>query len=318
VSRLTLPGAAAAEAATRRELTRAVGIAVALASGAPGAGAPELAEHLYASWYALGVADEIPSAPASLPPTLAEMLRAAHAGSRRWEPGWVAERVGAAGRVVARRGTEVRLLDRPDYVGIDRLGLLPRPGDALVVSGRHDIVDIGGGWWRTAAAGWRWHTPPPGLVRLYWHAGVEGLPALVGGLTAELADEGDPWLLKCALAPAVHARADATVAYLTLDTVRRRANALVGLAPRALRAGGDRRPPLTLMVAPGLAAAFDPGGGESFGEHRCRLVAETVIAGHARGEPPTVEDVVRRFAMDGVEGGRPWGRSDDPRLPWEP
>ena len=41
-------------------------------------------------------------------------------------------------------------------------------------------------------------------------------------------------------------------------------------------------PAMTLRLAPGLAFAEDPGGGESFGGHRCLLLAEAVVTAAER------------------------------------
>jgi hypothetical protein len=265
------------------------------------------AEALYAHWWAR---PRYPSkVPSGCPPDLVEMLRAAHYGFRDWERGWRVENVGPRGQAILRRGAQVRLLERSDYSPIARGGLLPRAGDEVWVPRRRDRVDPEDGWWRTSGQSWSWGAAPTGLVRLYFNREVAGLPGLVAGLTGLLADEPEPWLLKCATDPASHMRTDAAIAYLTMGTVERRAAEIVELA---LDTGGHARmgrPPLTAPVVPGLAAAFDPGGDESFGAHRCRLIAESTAG--------TLEAVLRRFAADGVDPARPWARREDPQLPWE-
>lgn len=303
--------AGAAEETARRQLGEAVGAV------GPAAPATELAELLYARWYAppRWPVDQSPHRP----PDLVELLRAAHAGFLHWEGGWSAERVGRRGQVVARRAGAVRLLERSDYVAVGRPGLLPRPGDELSVCGRCDVADRTDGWWRTCGPSWPWTAPPRGLVRLYWSTRLAGLPGLVHRLTGLLADETEPWLLKCACTVDVHARDDATVLYLTPGTVHRRAGELVDAA---LALGGDARdggPPLTLPVAGGLAAAIDPGGDDSFGSQRCRLVAEGIAAhrGAAPGGPSVLDAVVARLAGAGVDVSRPWAHRTDPLLPWE-
>jgi hypothetical protein len=265
------------------------------------------AEALYAQWYprALQPSD----LPAGCPRDLAEMMRAAHAGFQDWESGWRVENVGRRGQVIARRGVEARLLERIDYASAARPGVLPRPGEEVSVPCRRDRVDPDDGWWRTSGRLWSWVEAPPDLIRLYFNLEVAGLPALIERLTHELADETDPWLLKCATNPAMYARADAIVAYLTPRAVERRASQIVELANGFAGHARARGPALTIPVAPGLAAAVDPGGNESFGAHRCRLIAEA-----ARD---TVEAVLERFADDGVDPARPWARRADPRLPWE-
>lgn len=281
--------------------------ALELLAGCESDNAAVRAEALYAHWYALPRQPfEVPS---GCPPDLVEMLRAAHPGFLDWEDGWCVESVGPRGQAVVRRGAQVRLLERSDYAPAIRRGLLPRPGDKVSVAGRRDRVE-GDGWWRTGGRSWSWVTAPTaGLVRLYFPRDVAGVPALVAALTRLLAAEPEPWLLKCATDPAQYARSDAVVAYLTTSTVERRAVQLVELA----LAGGDQAhpggPPLTFPIAPGLTAAFDPGGDESFGVHRCRLIAEAPTG--------TVQAVLAWFASDGVDPARPWARMHDPLLPWE-
>jgi hypothetical protein len=265
------------------------------------------AQALYSQWYARP--RQPFEAPPGCPPDLVEMLRAAHVGFLNWEDGWRVENVGPRGQAVVRRGSEVRLLERSDYSPATRRGLLPRPGDAVSVTSRRDRVDPGDGWWRTSGPAWTWAAAPPGLVRLYFDCDVVGVPILVATLTRLLADEPEPWLLKCAVDPAQYARSDVTIAYLTPGAVERHAVQIVEIVRSGnvqARCGG---PPLTLRVAPGLTAAFDPGGDESFGANRCRLIAEAANGG--------VQAVLARFAADGISPGRPWAREADPLLPWE-
>ena len=124
-----------------------------------------------------------------------------------------------------------------------------------------------------------------------------------------LADESQPWLLKCAIHPVEYARSDAVVAYLTPATVYRRSGQIVELAVPSSSRDRIAGPPLTLPVAPGLTAAFDPGGDESFGSHRCRLIAQAAAA--------SLHGILAQFTKDGVDPARPWARKDDPVLPWE-
>jgi hypothetical protein len=265
------------------------------------------AEALYAGWYARPRAPF--EVPAGCPPDLVEMLRASHVGFLNWEDGWRVENVGPRGQAVVRRGAEVRLLERSDYAPVARPGLLPVPGDDVSVTCRRDRVEPGDGWWRTSGRAWRWAAAPPGLIRLYFDREVVDVPGLVAALTRMLADEPEPWLLKCAVDPKQYARSDVIIAYLALETIERLAAPIAALSHAGVDEARRAGPPLTLRVAPGLTAAFDPGGNESFGAHRCRLIAEAPRGG--------VGDVLARFADDGIDPARPWAREGDPLLPWE-
>lgn len=260
------------------------------------------ADELYALWYAAPC--RLLQTSDGLPPNLAEMLRAAHPGFREWEPGWRVEDVGIRGQVIARRGTDLRMVDRIDYAATTGSALLPSPGDIIVVAGRRDRVDPGDGWWRTAAESWEWTDPPRPLVRLFYSVAVQQLPVLVERLLTTLQAVRDPWMLKCATDHSSYIRADAVVLFVTPAILRTLADACVDAAT-----GDPGRPPLTFPVTAGLATAYDPGGAESFGSNRCRLLFES--------NPTTMDDVRATFERNGIDLERPWANIGDPKLPWE-
>jgi len=75
-------------------------------------------------------------------------------------------------------------------------------------------------------------------------------------------------------------------------------------------------PLFTKRIAPGFALAEDPGNGESFGMHRCRIVAEAIWQAYSEGsqtEEARLEEVTKRFVSYGLTLDRPYlnPRSDD-------
>jgi lantibiotic modifying enzyme len=83
-------------------------------------------------------------------------------------------------------------------------------------------------------------------------------------------------------------------------------------------------PPFTKTLAPGLGLAEDPGGGESFGTHRCGVLAEGLVEAHARGLTSLTArfDVVRaQFKTRSIRFDRPYltaSSSDDYHLTLPP
>lgn len=265
-------------------------------------GRASTAEELYALWYAapcrpFRVSD-------GLPPDLAEMLRAAHPGFTDWEEGWRVEDVGTRGQVIARRGSDLRMVDRIDYAAPTGSALLPSPGDMIVVAGRRDRVDPDDGWWRTSAESWGWANPPRPLVRMFYSVAVERLPVVVERLLTRLRAVRDPWMLKCATAQSSYTRSDAVVLFVTPSILGTLADACVDAAT-----GDPGRPPLTFPVTAGLATAYDPGGGESFGTNRCRVLFES--------NPATMGDMRAALKHNGIAPERPWANIGDPKLQWE-
>lgn len=272
-------------------------VATALAAPLPvGPGATaRLADLLYARWYC--AATEPPAAPHDV----SEALRAAHAGSHRLEAGWSAERVSSAGRVLAVRGGEHRVLHPLDYVSPRRPGLPPGVGEPLLAVARREAPEPPAGFWLTVSPGW-----PPGaapLVRVYWNVPVAAAPDLVRELTGNLLDAATPWALKLPADARDHGRPDAAVLYLPRSGFAALAPALAAVA----RGLGDRllghEPPLTLRLLPGVGVAENPGGAESFGSHRCRLIAEGLLDADAALDPR--EAIRARFARAGIDPDRP-------------
>lgn len=66
-------------------------------------------------------------------------------------------------------------------------------------------------------------------------------------------------------------------------------------------------PPFVLELAPGLGVAESPPGThESFGAHRCRLVAEGLVSWLKRPSVSPWSAVASRFAAEGLDLARPW------------
>jgi hypothetical protein len=160
------------------------------------------------------------------------------------------------------------------------------------------------------------------LARLYWNVGARNVALLLWRLTSGLLDRDCDWLLKCALTPCAYARADAIVLYLPaerLDELRGWVDASAAALSTVLRPG---TPPLTLKIGRGLAACHDPGTGESFGQHRCRLIAEAVTSrNHAphptRDVASLLAAVCARLEQAGIAPARPYRRRGARTLPWE-
>jgi hypothetical protein len=301
----------------RSDVAAAIDVAVMLArNGATNAG--DLGEQLYSTWYARpATADPAGRAPSGFPDDLAAVFRAAHAAANLWEDGWIVERVGPAGMVEVVRGAEHRVLYRVDYVVPEHPGLSARIGDSLHATARRDIVDPDRSWWRTRGAAWMEASPPPQLVRLYWDTRLEGVPRLITLLTSVLDRLDGPWAMKCALNPDLQNRPDANVAYIAGPDLAAIAAQVEGIRSVVEDAARGTRPPFTLPIGPGLAIAEDPGRQQSFGEHRCRLVAEGVLeAAPSFAEMDVAAAVAARFDKAGIDPRRPWAATPA-LLTWE-
>jgi len=148
-----------------------------------------------------------------------------------------------------------------------------------------------------------------GLVRLYWHVGADSAADLVNLVTGDLNRAGIPFRLKVLNDPDSFARCDAAVLYLDkscYDTVRPIVETIYSNVAAHLKPG---IPALTKPLAPGLGLAEDPATGESFGQHRCRLLAEGLVRAYEQGASSPaakLEASLSRFAEDEVDLRRPY------------
>lgn len=271
----------------------------------------DLAAMLYGRWY-LGLGDDpAPMAvgvPTAADVNLVDALRAAHVDTGRWLEGWTVRAVSSRGRVLAvdgGRGTSAgvaereRVLHRVDVLPLSRPCLPPRVGDRVRVTARRDYLDGEGGFWFAPGGEWDEATVPPALVRLYWHLDRAGAPTFVHYLSRAL---DVPHSLKVAR----HAsRPDAAVLYVEEVHAEAALRAAARCHPRLARHLRPAVPRLTLELAPGVGLAEDPGTGDSFGQHRCAVVASALSAAKDRSLEEAAAAVLQAFEESGVNPARP-------------
>jgi len=119
-------------------------------------------------------------------------------------------------------------------------------------------------------------------VRFYWNLAPTGAAAFVREISTRLDRRRIPFQAKVPVVPQGYARTDGGVLYLGDEDVAAAGDA-VSAAYRALR--GAMRPQVPLFtreIAPGLAFAESPPTRDSFGMHRCDLIAEGLVWGAQR------------------------------------
>lgn len=265
-----------------------------------------LTRFLYGNFYTQGRATPLglmasPSATAS--PDFESLLSEANRGRGYWEPGWTllsrdqTSAVLSNGELVMRAPLErVRSIDATSRGRLEVEVLRPKesttesPGFYLAYGDRPLPSEL-----------------PP--LRLYWNILPEGSARLVSSVTSELNGMNAPFALKVLADENGYERNDSGVLYLPGPSYPRLMTVLATIHQRLepwLRPGV---PALTRSIAPGLGLAESPEGPTSFGEHRCRLLANGLVAAHAGGvrdEPSIVARVKEQFDLEGVPWERPY------------
>ncbi len=244
-----------------------------------------LLDRLYADFYCpgraapseYGAARSSSSADAAM---LVAALSAANTGGGYTDPGWELRSVRQESVTVRRAGIELRAR-RHDCEWTSEGE--PEVGSHVALRYPKELTERLPGFYvasgnRTLAA-----ADFSRLVRFYWNVTARGAVELMRAATTILNAESIPFQLKVLTDLEQAPRADRAVLYLPRGAY---AQAIAAI-DRIYDAVSDHLrpavPALTKPLAPGVALAEDPGGGVSFGEHRCRLIAIALIDGHAAG-----------------------------------
>jgi hypothetical protein len=270
-----------------------------------------LQRQLYKDFYCQGYPapaeyeDEDPAGiPMGMTPFL-QVLSQANAGRGCYEEGWEVVAVEACAVLARKNGLNVWAwttecvvppggLDTGAQIGLrlpnEFLNLLPgfymALGDRELPPGDSDIV-----------------------VRFYWHLTPDGAPHFVRSVTSLLNEASFPFRLKVLRDPSLFTRCDAGVVYTLKRDYQPVSRIMAEVYAEVSGALQDRIPAFAKPLAPGLGLAEDPGAGQSFGEHRCQLLADALISAYESGMASTSERmraVAERFERDGLTLATPF------------
>lgn len=162
-------------------------------------------------------------------------------------------------------------------------------------------------------------------LRVYLHVpDAESAPEVWGAVLGHLEEVNASYRAKIGSNPGLFPRRDAMVVYLSRSSW----GVLGSLVSTAsdLPWVGDETSLLARSVAPGVGIAFEPEDTRpgwhslSFGEHRCRAIADGLIS-HAAGDcsPETSAEgsVADALRQAGVDPAAPWRALDSPPVPLE-
>jgi hypothetical protein len=229
-------------------------------------------------------------------PDFVRQLSEANAGEGAWSAGWLVHSVGGDAvvaerddiRFTAAAGSWCAANDQSVRAG--ELVSLRMPKEQLGISPGFYLAQSDAEF----AAGRA--TP---IVRVYWNVSSSGAVALMAQLTRGLNRLGVPFRFKVIGHPDRFSRCDAAVLYLAVDDFERAADTIADVydAVRACMRPGV--PAFTKRLRPGLGLAENPRDSDSFGWHRCGLVADAIVRAHEgrmQSLAERVDSVAKRFA----------------------
>jgi hypothetical protein len=233
---------------------------------------------LYADHYCLLPGDADPAAAVDGTAFLAA-LRAANPVAARYQDGWTVMRADANGVWIADAAQQPRFAALNEIVP---LANAIAPGLPVRLVPQRDFVTGPAGHF--VIIGRAGFDPQTGRqIRFYWNLAPDGAAPFLREIGTRLERRRIPFQAKVPVDSARYARTDCGVLYLNDEEVES-AHDAIAATHRVLR--DHLRPAVPLFtreIAAGLAFAESPPTRESFGMHRCGLIAEGLLAAEARG-----------------------------------
>jgi hypothetical protein len=195
-------------------------------------------------------------------------------------------------------------------------GSPPEAGDAVLVRLPKELLKLSPGFYMALGDEGLPRREDEPVVRFYWNLRSDTAPELARELTGRLNQACLPFRLKVVNDPRRYTRCDAGVLYVLRRHYQPVAS-VVRTVHEAVREGLNlETPALTKQLAPRLGLAEEPPGGDSFGAHRCGLIADGIIRAHELGRrslADRLQVVADRLEEEGISLEAPFlnaGSSD--------
>jgi hypothetical protein len=220
--------------------------------------------------------------------------------------------------LLARRAAVSGRLDRPETLTrfLYQRWFLGRPPTAVPAQRSATSAPVGP--WRTWSRHWEQRScRGEELLRVYLSCAPRTSLHVVAAVATHAEEWEHPWLLSSRAMAQPVPSPDATVLYLpvaALDALRRPLTSMIEDVSPFL---GTATPALALRIAPGVSLAQNPADGRSFGEHRCAVVAGTVLTSLRRGHREIVDRTLTAFRRAGIDPQAPY-RAVDATWEWTP
>jgi hypothetical protein len=191
-------------------------------------------------------------------------------------------------------------------------------GDLVGIKMPKNLVQSGF-YMAVADAGASQHHPKPDqtLVRVYFNLTPDGAVAVMDTLTTQLNAISLPFTFKALYNPSDYQRYDSAVLYFDKNEYERVHPILEMLYTEHQGHFQEQVPLFTKPIAPGLAIAEEPkhrfNENESFGTHRCQIVANGLLVAWQQGNntPETkMTSILQQFSAFKVQLQRPYLNAD--------
>jgi len=236
---------------------------------------------------------------------LTESLSEANTGEGTWDPGWEITNIEENGQELAVQRDGLTLWVFPNEIFVEENE--SSVGKNCYIKIGKEFRDLLPGFYMAIGNATNNYNLE-NVVRIYWNITTEGAIKLTKNLTTELNLMNIPFRFKILKDPYAFSRVDAAVLYINkeyLTTSRKSLSKVYHIVGGYLNCP---TPVFAKELAPGLALAESPRNShESFGENRCRILAEAIYETCKSGvmsSDAKLSEVIKYFAKLGIDLNR--------------
>ena len=235
-------------------------------------------------------------------------LSEANTTVERLDPGWHVLRRLPTEHYFVQKNDLIRAVAPGELISHDGPGVVLREGTPVNVVCRKESRTMHPGFYYVFGATITDQQDEDDLLRFYWNIKAEGAPVLVHLLTSRLNHFQIPFRFKCLNNPNSYNRLDAAVLYLNIRFYRLATELLAEVHKQVADYLEPDAPLFSKQLAVGLGLAEEPGDGESFGQQRCRILAEGMWNAYElklQTEHERLQEVIKHFELKGLSLDNP-------------
>jgi hypothetical protein len=209
-----------------------------------------------------------------------ESLSEANCGSGHWENGWIVASAVSDSFTVRKNGLTLRTTSAEIAMCS---GPENKPGSEVSVRFPKELLGVSPGYYFVLSNQGAESQVPGDIVRLYWNLRSDGAVKFVRIASRKLNEANLFFKLKVLNRPVSYVRCDAAVLYLHKRDYQRASGVIAWLQTEIAGHLKPGTPVFTKRLRAGVGLAEDPGNDESFGLHRCRVLAEGLLQAYEQG-----------------------------------
>jgi hypothetical protein len=234
-------------------------------------------------------------------------LSAANTSSDYLNCGWLVHSVLPTGHCIVEKNGSVRTVLDEEFILLE--GVSAAPGAKVGISCLKESTTMRPGFYYIFGTALTDQQDDDDLLRFYWNVKAVGVLSLIRLLTLHLNRFQIPFRLKCVNNPRNYNRTDAAVLYFNKRFYHIGVELVADTYREIKQNLGLSTPLFSKPLAAGLGFAEQPENGASFGQHRCRILAEALVEAYEQNlvtEAERLAEVERQFERKGLDFARPY------------